>query len=38
MQHLADVKVLRAQTRATGNVSPQLITAKLIRELSATLR
>ncbi|MDQ3674333.1 MAG: DNA polymerase III subunit [Gemmatimonadota bacterium] len=30
--------VLRAQTRATGNVSPQLITAKLIRELSATLR
>jgi DNA polymerase-3 subunit delta' len=30
--------VLRAQTRATGNVSPQLITAKLIRELSAMLR
>ena len=30
--------VLRAQTRATGNVSPQLITAKLIRELSSTLR
>jgi DNA polymerase-3 subunit delta' len=30
--------VLRAQTRATGNVSPQLITAKLIRELSTTLR
>lgn len=30
--------VLRAQLRATGNVSPQLITAKLIRELSATLR
>jgi DNA polymerase-3 subunit delta' len=30
--------VLRAQTRATSNVSPQLITAKLIRELSATLR
>jgi DNA polymerase-3 subunit delta' len=30
--------VLRAQTYATGNVSPQLITSKLIRELSATLR
>jgi len=30
--------VLRAQTRATGNVSPQLITAKLVRELAATLR
>lgn len=30
--------VLRAQTRATGNVSPQLITAKLIRELAHTLR
>jgi len=30
--------VLRAQTRATGNVSPQLITARLIRELSVTLR
>jgi DNA polymerase-3 subunit delta' len=29
--------VLRAQTKATGNVSPQLITAKLIRELSTTL-
>lgn len=30
--------VMRAQTRATGNVSPQLIAAKLIRELSVTLR
>ncbi|HEU4747989.1 MAG TPA: hypothetical protein VFS56_05765, partial [Gemmatimonadaceae bacterium] len=30
--------VLQAQTRATGNVSPQLITAKLIRELSSTLK
>lgn len=30
--------VLRAQTRATGNVNPQLITAKLVRELAATLR
>jgi DNA polymerase-3 subunit delta' len=30
--------VLRAQTRATGNVSPQLITAKLISELSVTLQ
>jgi DNA polymerase III subunit delta' len=30
--------VLRAQTYASGNVSPQLITARLIRELSATLR
>lgn len=30
--------VLRAQTYASGNVNPQLITAKLIRELSATLR
>ena len=30
--------VLRAQTRATGNVSPQLVTAKLIRELAHTLR
>jgi len=29
--------VLRAQTYASGNVSPQLITAKLIRELSETL-
>ena len=30
--------VLQAQTRAAGNVSPQLIAAKLIRELSSTLR
>ena len=30
--------VLRAQTYANGNVSPQVITAKLIRELSATLK
>jgi len=30
--------VLRAQTHAGGNVSPQLIAAKLIRELSTTLR
>jgi DNA polymerase-3 subunit delta' len=30
--------ILEAQTRATGNVSPQLITAKLIRELSTALR
>jgi len=30
--------VLKAQTYASGNVSPQLITAKLIRELSETLR
>lgn len=30
--------VLRAQTYASGNVNPQLITAKLIRELSTTLR
>jgi DNA polymerase III subunit delta' len=30
--------VLRAQTRATGNVNPQAITAKLIRELSSTLK
>jgi DNA polymerase-3 subunit delta' len=29
--------VLKAQTYAGGNVSPQLITAKLIRELSETL-
>jgi DNA polymerase-3 subunit delta' len=30
--------VLQAQTRTTTNVSPQLIAAKLIRELSARLR
>jgi DNA polymerase-3 subunit delta' len=30
--------VLRAQTQASGNVNPQAITAKLIRELSATLK
>lgn len=30
--------VLQAQTYANGNVSPQVITATLIRELSATLR
>jgi DNA polymerase-3 subunit delta' len=30
--------VLQAQTYADGNVSPQLITSKLIRDLSATLR
>ncbi|MFL5604008.1 MAG: hypothetical protein ACJ77R_11475 [Gemmatimonadaceae bacterium] len=30
--------VLQAQVHASGNVSPQLITAKLIRELSASLR
>jgi DNA polymerase-3 subunit delta' len=30
--------VLRAQTYASGNVSPQVITAKLIRELSTTLK
>ncbi|MDQ6872334.1 MAG: DNA polymerase III subunit [Gemmatimonadota bacterium] len=30
--------VLRAQTCANGNVSPQVITAKLIRELSTTLQ
>jgi DNA polymerase-3 subunit delta' len=30
--------VLKAQTYADGNVSPQLISSKLIRELSATLR
>ena len=30
--------VLQAQTHADGNVSPQLLTAKLIRELSSTLR
>ena len=29
--------VLKAQTYASGNVSPQLITAKLIRDLSETL-
>jgi DNA polymerase-3 subunit delta' len=29
--------VLRAQTYASGNVSPQIITARLIRDLSATL-
>jgi DNA polymerase-3 subunit delta' len=30
--------VLRAQTYASGNVSPQVITAQLIRDLSTTLR
>jgi DNA polymerase III subunit delta' len=30
--------VLQAQTYASGNVSPQVITAKLIRELSTTLK
>jgi DNA polymerase-3 subunit delta' len=30
--------VLRAQTYANGNVSPQVITAKLISDLAATLR
>jgi DNA polymerase-3 subunit delta' len=30
--------VLKAQTCADGNVSPQLITSKLIRDLSGTLR
>jgi DNA polymerase-3 subunit delta' len=30
--------VLRAQTYASGNVSPQVVTAKLIRELSTTLK
>jgi len=30
--------VLKAQTYANGNVNPQLISAKLIRDLSATLR
>jgi DNA polymerase III subunit delta' len=30
--------VLKAQTYAGGNVSPQLITSKLIRELTATLK
>jgi DNA polymerase-3 subunit delta' len=30
--------VLRAQTYADGNVSPQVITARLIRDLSATLK
>jgi DNA polymerase-3 subunit delta' len=30
--------ILQAQTYAGGNVSPQLITSKLIRELSGTLR
>ena len=30
--------VLRAQTYAGGNVSPQVITAKLIRELATTLK
>jgi hypothetical protein len=30
--------VLRAQTQASGNVNPQAITAKLIRELAATLK
>jgi DNA polymerase III subunit delta' len=30
--------VLRAQTYANGNVSPQILTAKLIRDLSTTLK
>jgi DNA polymerase-3 subunit delta' len=30
--------VLRAQTHADGNVSPQIIAAKLIRELASTLK
>ena len=30
--------VLQAQTYANGNVSPQVITAKLIRDLSSTLK
>jgi len=30
--------VLRAQTYANGNVSPQVITARLIRDLSTTLK
>jgi DNA polymerase-3 subunit delta' len=30
--------VLKAQTYASSNVSPQLVTSKLIRDLSATLR
>ena len=30
--------VLRAETQATGNVSPQVIAARLIRELSGSLR
>lgn len=30
--------VLQAQTYASGNVSPQLVTSRLIRELSTTLR
>jgi DNA polymerase-3 subunit delta' len=30
--------VLQAQTYASGNVSPQLVTSKLIRDLSTTLR
>ena len=30
--------VLRAQTYANGNVSPQVITAKLIRDLATTLK
>jgi len=30
--------VLRAQTYASGNVSPQVITAKLIRDLATTLK
>ena len=30
--------VLRAQTYANGNVSPQIIAAKLIRELATTLK
>jgi DNA polymerase-3 subunit delta' len=30
--------VLRAQTHASGNVSPQIIAAKLIRELATTLK
>jgi hypothetical protein len=30
--------VLKAQTQSDGNVSPQLIASKLIRDLSETLR
>jgi hypothetical protein len=30
--------VLRAQTYADGNVSPQIVAAKLIRELATTLK
>ena len=35
--HAVDA-VLQAETYASGNVSPQLITSKLIRELSVTLK